>query len=83
MKRLTLTSFRKDVELTVQAQIPNKSTLRHLEKRNEDTCPHKTCEKIFLDTFLVILIRIISNPNVNHQINKLPKCGLVIEWTVQ
>ena len=71
------------MELTIQAQIPKKSTLRHLEKRNEDICPHKTREKLFLDTFLIILIRIISNPNVNHQMNELPNCGLVIEWTVQ
>lgn len=42
------------MELTVLTEALNKPTLRHLKKRNEGICPHKTCTKIFRDTLYVV-----------------------------
>lgn len=65
------------MELTVLVQIPNNFTLKHLKKRHEEICPHKTCAKMFIDNLF------IKTKNYKQSKSKSPdewitNCGLVI-----
>ena len=62
--------------LTVLAQALNEPTLRHLKKRNEGICPHKTCTRISRDT-LFIITKNYKQSKYTPPDEWITNCGLV------